>query len=77
MPDSEQTSTHIAWAFQRRRQRHTVYIVPLEVGDGRIDPDGTPRLFLDREPKAGYGDYRAEIILLPRGVKPTTETARP
>lgn len=74
MPDSEETSTLIAWALQRRRRRSTGYIVPLEIGTGRIDPDGTPRLFLDREPKAGYGDYYAEVILLPRGVKPGTKT---
>jgi hypothetical protein len=74
--DSEEEGlTHIAWALQHRRQRRTVYTVPLEIGTGRIDPDGTPRLFLDREPKGGYGGYYAEIILLPRGVKPARKSA--
>jgi hypothetical protein len=40
-----------------------------------FDPVWQPRLFLDREPKGGYGGYFAEIILLPRGVKPATKTA--
>ena len=73
--DSENTLTHVAWALQHRRARRTVFTVPLEIGGGRIDPDGTPRLFLDREPKGGYGGYFAEIVLLPRGVKPITRTA--
>lgn len=74
--DSEdETMTHVAWALQHRRVRRTVFTVPLEIGAGRIDPDGTPHLFLDREPKGGYGGYYAEIILLPRGVKPATKTA--
>jgi hypothetical protein len=73
--ESETTTTHVAWALQRRRKGRTVYTLPLEIGSGRIDPDGTPRLYLDREPKGGYGGYYAEIILLPRGVKPGTKTA--
>lgn len=63
--------THVAWAMQRRRKgRGPAYTVGLPTGVGRIDPDGTPRMFLDREPKAGYGSYDCEIVLLPRGVKP-------
>jgi hypothetical protein len=73
--DNAKTLTHVVWALQHRRVRRTVFTVPLEIGAGRIDPDGTPRLFLDREPKGGYGGYYAEIILLPRGVKPGAKTA--
>jgi hypothetical protein len=71
--------THVAWAMQRRRKGRTTFTVPLETGVGRIDPDGTPRMFLDREPKAGYGSYDCEVILLPRGVTPETkaEPVRP
>jgi hypothetical protein len=69
----EKLPTHIAWALQRRRKGRATFIVPLEIGTGRHYPDGTTRLFLDREPKGGYGSYFAEIILLPRGVKPGTE----
>jgi hypothetical protein len=72
--NEEETMTLVAWALQRRRKGRTTYTIPLEIGTGRIDPDGTPRLFLDREPKGGYGGYIAEIILLPRGVKPGTKT---
>jgi hypothetical protein len=68
-------TTHVAWALQRRRKGRTIYTVPLKIGTGRIDPDGTPRLFQDREPKGGYGGYIAEIVLLPRGVIPRTKTA--
>jgi hypothetical protein len=75
--DSETTQTHVAWALQHRRARRTVFTVALEIGSGRIDPDGTPHLFLDREPKGGYGGYYAEIILLPRGVKPATKKPAP
>jgi hypothetical protein len=65
--------THVAWAFQKRRYRRTVFTVPLEIGRGRIDPDGTPHLRLDRAPQGGYGDYDAVIKLLPRGVDPRTK----
>jgi hypothetical protein len=67
------TMTHIAWALQKRRRGRVVFTVPLEIGFGRIEPDGTPHLFLDREPKAGYGGYYAEIKLLPRGGDPHTK----
>jgi hypothetical protein len=66
-------TTRVAWALQRRRKGRTTYIIPLEVGTGRIDPDGNARLFLDREPKGGYGGYIAEIVLVPRGVKPSAK----
>jgi hypothetical protein len=69
----EHTPTHVAWALQRRRKGRATFVVPLEIGTGRTDPDGTPRLFLDREPKGGYGGYFAEIILLPRGEEPGTK----
>jgi hypothetical protein len=73
--DSEKTPPYVAWALQRRRKGRATFIWPLDIGTGRIDPDGTPRLFLDRNPLAGYGGYFAEIILLPRGVKPGTKIA--
>jgi hypothetical protein len=73
--DNEKLPTHIAWAMQRRRKGRATFIVGLEIGTGRHDPDGTTRLFLDREPKAGYGSYFAEVILLPRGVKPGPQIA--
>jgi hypothetical protein len=75
--ESETTTNLVAWALQHRRARRTVFTVALEIGSGRIDPDGTPRLFLDREPKGGYGGYYAEIVLLPRGVKPATKKPAP
>jgi hypothetical protein len=68
--DTSKPMTHIAWALQHRRVKRTIWTIPLEVGVGRIEPDGTPHVFLDREPKSGYGGYLAEIILLPRGVAP-------
>jgi hypothetical protein len=71
---SDQERTHIAWAFQYRRRFKVTQIVPLEIGEGRIEPDGTPVMFLDREPKGGYGRYDAEIRLLPRGVDPRVKT---
>ena len=77
--DGEQIgkTTHVAWALQRRRQRRTVYTIPLRVGTGRIDADGNARLFIDREPKGGYGGYIAEILLVPRGVKPSAKLVQP
>jgi hypothetical protein len=80
-PNTENTMTHTAWALQKRRvpgprRTMTIYTVPLEIGSARYDPDGTPHLFLDREPKGGYGNLVAEIILLPRGVNPKA-TATP
>ena len=71
--DTSKSMTHIAWALQYRRVKRTTYTVPLEIGVGRIEPDGTPHLFLDREPKAGYGGFFAEIKLLPRGVTPDAQ----
>ena len=35
------------------------------------------RLFIDREPKGGYGGYIAEILLVPRGVKPSAKLVQP
>jgi hypothetical protein len=75
--DITETMTHIAWALQHRRVRRTIYVVPLEIGYGRIEPDGTPHLFLDREPKSGYGGSFAQIKLLPRGVNPQMTTTAP
>jgi hypothetical protein len=72
--NGEKPMTHVAWAMQRRRKGRVTYTVPIETGVGRIDPDGTPHVFLDREPKAGYGAYDCEVILLPRGVVPRTKT---
>ena len=72
--DSEKLPSHVAWAMQRRRKGRATFTVALEVGTGRIDPDGTPRVFLDREPKGGYGDWIAKIVLLPLHMDPTTKT---
>ena len=67
--------TQIAWAFRQARKRRTVFIVPLAVGQGRIEHDSTPVIFQDREPKGGSGDWSAKIVLLPRGVEPITKKA--
>jgi hypothetical protein len=72
--DDRETLTHVAWALQRRRKGRTTYTVPLDIGKGRMDSDGTPRLFLDRAPAGGYGSHDHEIILLPRGVIPGTKS---
>jgi hypothetical protein len=71
----DEEPTHVAWAYQKRRRFKTIQIKPLIVGDGRIEPDGTPVIILDREPKGGYGSYDAEIRLLPRGVDPRVKTS--
>jgi hypothetical protein len=68
-------TTRVAWALQRRRKGRTIFIFPLEVGSSSTDPDGTVRIVLDREPKGGYGDFDAEIVLLPKGVKPSAKAA--
>jgi hypothetical protein len=73
--NADKELTHIAWAYQRRRKFKVTQIVPLEIGLGRIEPDGTPIMILDREPKGGYGSYDAEIRLLPRGVDPRVKTS--
>lgn len=68
--------THVAWAFQKRRRiPRGEYIHHLEVGEGWIEPDGTPVIVQDREPKGGYGSYDAVIKLLPRGVDPRVNTS--
>ena len=73
--DEDETElTHIAWAFQQRRKGRTTFVVPLEVGQGRIDSECTPVVYQDREPKGGYGDWLAKIVLLPRGTDPLTKT---
>ena len=72
--DSNESMTHIVWALQHRRKGRATFIVPIKIGYGRIDPDGHPHLFLECEPKGGYGSYIPEIKFLPRGVKPGTKT---
>jgi hypothetical protein len=69
--NTNEAKPHRAWAYQHRRQRKTVYTIPLEIGEGRINvEDNTAILYLDREPKGGYGGYIAEIHLLPEDVDP-------
>jgi hypothetical protein len=72
--EDELELTHTAWAFQQRRRGRTTFVVPLDVGQGRIDPEGIPVIYLDREPKGGWGDWIAKIVLLLRGVDPMTKT---
>ena len=72
--EDETELTHTAWAFQQRQKGRTTFVVPLEVGQGCIDSEGTPIVYQDREPKGGYGDWLANIVLLPRGMDPLTKT---
>ena len=60
----DKTPTHTAFAMKRESKRYGRW---LEIGNARVESNGTIHVFLDRTPIGGFNGY---VHLSPTGVKP-------